>query len=105
MRIILFHSGIDYVKKKKSRLPAGTARLARVTGWGKRRCRMNRGGGCRCNLALFAVTDTEEDALEDIQRVEAKRIGQFAYRATCRGIDGYFDGFHHAREKDCIVLY
>lgn len=74
-------------------------------GWGNWSGWITRAGGRGCVLSLFAVTDAEEDALEDILRVEAERIVQFAYRATCRGIDGYFDGFHHAREKDCIVLY
>ena len=55
-----------------------------------------RGVGAVGGFTAAAVTDTEEDALEDILRVETERIGQFAYRATCRGIDGYFDGFHHA---------
>lgn len=58
-----------------------------------------RGVGAVGGFTAAAVTDAEEDALEDILRVETERIGQFAYRATCRGIDGYFDGFHHAREK------
>lgn len=64
-----------------------------------------RGVGAVGGFTAAAVTDTEEDALEDILRVETERICQLAYRATCRGIDGYFDGFHHAREKCCIVLY
>ena len=67
-----------------------------VTGWCNRRGGITRAGGRGFVLSLFAVTDAEEDALEDILRVETERIGQFAYRATSRGIDGYFDGFHHA---------
>ena len=80
-------------------------RIVALAGGGWEGVAWCRGVGAGSRFTAAAVTDTEEDALEDILRVETERIGQFAYRATCRGIDGYFDGFHHAREKGCIGLY
>lgn len=76
-----------------------------LAGGGREGVAWCRGVGAVGGFTAAAVTDAEEDALEHIPWVETERIGQFAYRATSRGIDGYFDGFHHAREKGCIELY
>ena len=56
-----------------------------------------------CLLSAFAVTEPEENALEDVLRVEVELFGQGADGATGRGISRYLDAFHcNERNKASI---
>ena len=47
-----------------------------------------------CLFSLFPITEPEENALEDILRVEVELLGQSADSATGRGVNRYLDAFH-----------
>lgn len=49
-------------------------------------------------LSASAVTETEENALKDVLRVEVELLGQGADSATGRGVYGYLDAFHGVTE-------
>lgn len=77
-------------------LTRAAGRIVALAGGGWEGVAWCRGVGAVGGFTAAAVTDAEEDALEDILRVETERAGQGAYGASCWGINGYLDGFHRA---------
>lgn len=54
-------------------------------------------------FSLFPITEPEENALEDVLRVEVELFGQGADGATGRGFSRYLDAFHcNERNKASI---
>ena len=47
-----------------------------------------------CLLSASAVTETEENALKDVLRVEVELLGQSADGTAGRGVNRYLNAFH-----------